>query len=74
MEEHKISEVLSQDLGEGFCIVDASGALTPPIRQVEWVAQSDNDDDYQVEVHFVDGTKQTFRKGEQLKQIWHVRP
>lgn len=69
LEANKITEVLSQNLREGFCIVGTSGALSPPICQVEWVPQSDDDEDFHVEVHFEDGTTQSFKKGEHLKQI-----
>ena len=41
---------------------------------VDWVNQSENDENEEairVEVHFEDGTEETFEKGITLRQIWH---
>lgn len=72
MENEKIVDVLSENLGEGYRIVGENGELSPMIEWVDWVSQSDDDDDdIKVEVHFEDDTEQVFEKGIALRQIWH---
>jgi frataxin-like iron-binding protein CyaY len=71
MDPEKIEDVLSENLGEGFHIVRADGELSSCIEWVDWVQQSDADDDIQVEVHFDDGSTEVFEKGMPLRQIWH---
>ncbi|KAF2509098.1 hypothetical protein [Flavobacterium foetidum] len=72
MNLEKIENVLSENLGEGYRIVRENGDLSPMIEWVDWIQQSDdNDDDIIVEVSFEDDTKETFSKGISLKQIWH---
>lgn len=47
---------------------------SPIIEWVDWVNQSENDENEEairVEVHFEDGTEETFEKGITLRQIWH---
>ena len=71
MKVDKIEDVLSENLGEGCRIVRDNGELSPMIEWVDWVQQSDNEDDIKVEVNFEDGTMETFEKGVKLRQIWH---
>ena len=71
MELDKIQDVLSENLGEGYRIVRDNGELSPIIEWIDWVQQSDNDDDIRVEVNFDDETMETFEKGVELRQIWH---
>ena len=70
----KIEDVLSENLGEGYRIVRDNDELSPIIEWVDWVNQSENDENEEairVEVHFEDGTEETFEKGITLRQIWH---
>lgn len=71
MNLEKIEEVLSENLGEGYRIIRENGDLSPTIEWVDWVQQSDDDEDYIVEVNFEDETEEIFKKGILLKQIWH---
>ncbi|PBJ11133.1 hypothetical protein [Flavobacterium sp. ACN6] len=71
MDLEKIEEVLSENLGEGYRILRENGDLSPTIEWVDWVQQSDDDEDYIVEVNFEDETEEVFKKGILLKQIWH---
>ena len=71
MKLDEIEDVLSEDLGEGYRIVRDNDDLSPIIEGVDWVQQSDNEDDIRVEVTFDDETMETFEKGVKLKQIWH---
>ena len=67
----KIEDVLSENLGEGYRIVRDNGELSPAIEWVDWVQQSENEEDIRVEVHFEDDTDEVFEKGVNLRQIWH---
>lgn len=67
----KIKDVLSENLGEGYRIVRDNGDLSPMIEWVDWVPLSEDEEDYQVEVHFEDDTDEVFKKGVKLQQIWH---
>ena len=67
----KIKDILSENLGEGCRIVRNNGELSPMIEWVDWVPLSEDDEDYQVEVHFEDDTNEVFKKGAKLQQIWH---
>ena len=67
----KIEDVLSENLGEGYRIVRSNGELSPMIEWVDWVPKSDDEEDYQVEVHFEDDTDEVFEKGMKMQQIWH---
>jgi len=67
----KIEDVLSENLGEGYRIVRDNGDLSPMIEWVDWVQQSENEEDIRVEVHFEDDTDEVFEKGVSLRQIWH---
>ena len=74
MQLDKIEDVLSENLGEGYRIVRDNDELSPIIEWVDWVNQSENDENEEairVEVHFEDGTEETFEKGITLRQIWH---
>ncbi len=71
MDMEKIEEVNAEDLGEGYCIVDENGELSPVIDWVEWVQLSDDEDDVQIEVNFEDDSAKVFAKGCILRQIWH---
>lgn len=71
MKLEKIQDVLSENLGEGYQIVDDNGQLSPIIAWVDWRQQSDDEDDIHVEVHFDDETMEIFEKGIALRQIWH---
>lgn len=71
MKSDKIEEVLSENLGEGYRIVRDNGELSPMIEWVDWVPQSDDEEDIKVEVHFEDETDEVFEKGVALRQIWH---
>lgn len=71
MDSEKIEDVLSENLGEGFRIVRPDGELSPTIQWVDWVQQSDAEDDIRVEVHFDDDSTEPFAKGVTLRQIWH---
>ncbi|MFB9077943.1 hypothetical protein ACFFLS_04655 [Flavobacterium procerum] len=71
MSLEKIENVLSENLGEGYRIVRENGDLSPMIEWVDWIQQSDDEEDIMVEVSFEDDTKETFKKGIFLKQIWH---
>lgn len=71
MDLEKIEEVLSENLGEGYRIVIENGDLSPTIEFVDWIQQSDDNEDYIIEVNFEDETKEVFKKGILLKQIWH---
>lgn len=71
MNIEKIENVLSENLGEGYRIVRENGNLSPMIEWVDWIQQSNNEDDIIVEVSFEDDTKEIFKKGIQLRQIWH---
>jgi len=71
MDINKIEEILSEYLGEGYRIVRDNGELSPTIEWVDWVQQSENEDDIRVEVHFDDDTNEVFEKGLILQQIWH---
>lgn len=71
MDLEKIENVLSENLGEGYRIVRENGDLSPRIEWVDWVQQSDDDEDVIVEVSFEDDTTEIFKKGIFLKQIWH---
>lgn len=67
----KIKDVLSDNLGEGFKIVDENGEMTAAIEWVDWVQLSDDENDIQIEVYFEDDSKKIFPKGLKLRQIWH---
>ena len=71
MKTDDINDVNSQDLGEGFRIVKDDGSLSPVIEWVDWVQQSDDEDDIKVVVQFDDDSEQTFDKYVKLQQIWH---
>ena len=71
MKLNKIKNVLSENLGEGYRIIRDNGELSAPISWVDWVMQSDDEDDIIVEVAFDDGTEEVFEKGVMLRQIWH---
>ena len=72
MQADKIEDVMSEFLGEGYRIVGDDGALSPAIEWVDWVCDSDDDnDDEKVEVTFQDGSTRTFYKGVPMRQIWH---
>ena len=71
MNMDKIENVLSENLGEGYRIVRENGELSSAIAWVDWVQQSDSEEDIRVEVHFEDGTDAVFEKGINLRQIWH---
>jgi hypothetical protein len=71
MNNEKIEDVLSENLGEGYRIVRDSGELSPAIEWVDWVQKSDDEKDIRVEVHFEDGSDEVFEKGIKLRQIWH---
>lgn len=71
MDTNKIQEVNSELLGEGFRIVLENGELSATIEWVDWVQQSDDENDIKVEVHFSDDSSITYDKGIKLKQIWH---
>lgn len=71
MNIEKIEYVFSENLGEGYRIVRDNGDLSPMIEWVDWVQQSDNEEDIRVEVHFQDDTDAIFQKGIKLRQIWH---
>ena len=71
MNIEKIEEALSENLGEGYRIVRDNGELSSTIEWVDWVQQSDNEEDIRVEVHFEDDTDEIFEKGIMLRQIWH---
>ena len=71
MNSGKIEDVLSENLGEGYRIVRDSGELSPAIEWVDWVQQSDDEEDIRVEVHFEDDTEEILEKGVKLRQIWH---
>ncbi|SFQ35587.1 hypothetical protein [Enterovibrio norvegicus] len=73
----KIKDVLSENLGEGFKIVDENDendendGMTAAIEWVDWVQLSDDENDIQIEVYFEDDSKKIFPKGLKLRQIWH---
>ena len=67
----KIQDVLSENLNEGCRIIREKGELSPIIDWVDWVQQSIDEEDIQVEVTFQDGTMEIFKKGVKLRQIWH---
>ncbi|WP_394212875.1 hypothetical protein [Enterovibrio calviensis] len=67
----KIKDVLSENLGEGFKIVDENGEMTAAIEWVDWVQLSEDENDIQIEVYFENDSKKTFSKGLKLRQIWH---
>ena len=72
MNDNNIKEVLSENLGEGYRIVRDDGRLSSIIEWVDWVNQSkDNYDEenFVVEVHFDDGSVETFEKGIKVRQI-----
>ncbi|MDD1784477.1 hypothetical protein LRP49_25215 [Enterovibrio sp. ZSDZ35] len=71
MNIEKIKDVLSENLGEGFKIVDENGEMTAAIEWVDWVQLSDDENDIQIEVYFEDDSKKIFPKGLKLRQIWH---
>ena len=71
MKLNKIKNVLSENLGEGYRIIRDNGELSAQISWVDWVMQSDDEDDIIVEVAFDDGTEEVFEKGVMLRQIWH---
>lgn len=45
MKDNDIKEVLSENLGEGYCIVRDNGELSPIIEWVDWVNQSEGNYD-----------------------------
>ncbi|WP_445362218.1 hypothetical protein ACJJIQ_10050 [Microbulbifer sp. ANSA003] len=71
MNNDKIEDVLSENLGEGYHIVQDNGQLSPSIEWVDWVQQSDDENDIRVEVHFSDDSDLVYEKGVKLRQIWH---
>ncbi|MCL2378087.1 MAG: hypothetical protein FWC77_03070 [Defluviitaleaceae bacterium] len=71
MKLDKIQDVLSENLGEGYRIIRDNGELSPAIEWVDWVQQSNNEEDIRVEVNFEDMTMEIFEKGAKLRQIWH---
>lgn len=71
MENDKIEDVLSDNLGEGYLIVRDDGELSAMIEWVDWVQQSDDEGDIRIEVHFADNSEEVFDKGVSLRQIWH---
>lgn len=61
------------NLNSGIKTMNFPG-VSPIIEWVDWVNQSENDENEEairVEVHFEDGTEETFEKGITLRQIWH---
>ena len=71
MNIEKIERVDSESLGEGYCIVNSDGSLSPPIEWVDWIQLSDDENDIRVDVHFSDDSHKTFDKGVKLQQVWH---
>ena len=71
MNNDKIEDVLSENLGEGYRIVHENGQLSPSIEWVDWIQQSEDENDIGVEVHFSDDSDLVFEKGVKLRQIWH---
>lgn len=71
MKPEKIQDVLSENLGEGYRIIRVNGELSSIIEWVDWVQQSDDEEDIRIEVNFDDETMETFEKGIKLRQIWH---
>lgn len=71
MKLDKIEDVLSENLGEGYRIVREDGGLSPVIEWVDWVVQSEDEEDIRVEVHFEDDSEEVFEKGVRLRQIWN---
>jgi len=71
MNSDKIEEVESENLGEGYRIIQDNDQLSPAIEWVDWVQQSNDEKDIRVEVHFEDDSEQVFEKGIKLRQIWH---
>ncbi|WP_444944723.1 hypothetical protein ACJJIK_08215 [Microbulbifer sp. ZKSA006] len=71
MNNGKIEDVLSENLGEGYRIVQENGQLSASIEWVDWVQQSEDENDIRVEVHFSDDSDLVFDKGVKLRQIWH---
>lgn len=71
MDQSKIISVLSENLNEGYRIIYEDESLSPSIEWVDWVSQSDDEEDYIVEVTFSDDSTKTFPKGVNLRQIWH---
>lgn len=74
MNDNKIKEVLSENLGEGYRIVRDNGELSPIIEWVDWINQSKDDYDeenFVVEVHFEDGSVEKLEKGIKVRQIWN---
>ncbi|WP_153914278.1 hypothetical protein [Shewanella sp. TC10] len=71
MNEDKIESVMSENLGEGYRIVNSDGTVSPIIEWVDWVQLSDDENDIRVEVHFSDDSDKTFDKGIKIQQIWH---
>ena len=67
----KVEDVFSENLGEGYRIVLDNGELSPIIEWVDWVQQSENDNDIRVEVNFEDGWMEVYEKGVKLQQIWY---
>ena len=70
MQLDKIEDVLSENLGEGYRIVRDNDELSPIIEWVDWVNQSENDENEEA-IRVEDGTEETFEKGITLRQIWH---
>ena len=66
----KVKEVSSENLGEGYRIVLDNDELSPIIEWVDWVQQSEDEEDIRVEVNFEDGWMEVFEKGVKLRQIW----
>lgn len=71
MDSNKIETVLSENLGEGYCIVQENGEVSPSIEWVDWIQLSDDENDIKIEVHFADDSDVTFEKGVKFRQIWH---
>lgn len=71
MNNDKIEDVLSENLGEGYRIVEENGQLSPSIEWLDWVQKSDDENDIRIEVHFSDDSDRVYEKGVKLRQIWH---
>lgn len=71
MQLEKIETVLSENLGEGYHIVEENNQLSPMIEWVDWIEHTDTNMPFTVSVNFEDETEKEYPSGLLLRQIWH---
>lgn len=70
-EQPALMPVQSQEVDEGYRLVDPNGVLTPAVEHVQWVDHHPSGPDTHVVVSFEDGTDIEFPFDVPLTAVWH---